>query len=177
MGKVFATFWSSLLVCPDSHLHISVASPPEIKHWRHYLFSITKENQQMHQHGHLIVMLSQMLLHVLMYGGVSKRFETGSVEHQLMTVCECGCCGWVQGTLPLSMPSGVALWTLGVAQHQCLSPRVPARLRFQHRRETGAESSQELPICIAEQWGYILRNALLGDFIIVQKSYTVLTQI
>jgi len=34
------------------------------------------------------------------------------------------CCAWEQGMSPLSMPSGVAVWTLGVAQHECLSPRV-----------------------------------------------------
>jgi hypothetical protein len=66
--------------------------------------------------------------------GVSKRFETGSLEHQPMAVCECVHCDWERGMSPLSMPSGVAVWTLGVTQHQCLSPCVPACLRFQHGR-------------------------------------------
>jgi hypothetical protein len=43
------------------------------------------------------------------YEGVSKSSQTGSVEHQLMAVRECGRCGREQGTSPLSMPSGVAL--------------------------------------------------------------------
>ena len=33
---------------------------------------------------------------------------------------------------------------LGVAQHECLSPRVPSHLRFQHGRETGAESKHQI---------------------------------
>jgi hypothetical protein len=46
---------------------------------------------------------------VHVYVGVSKGFETGSMEHQLMAVRECVRCGWEQGTSPLSMPSGVAV--------------------------------------------------------------------
>jgi len=44
-----------------------------------------------------------------LYVGVSKIFETSSVERQLMAVCECVRRAWEQGTSPLSMPSGVAV--------------------------------------------------------------------
>ena len=44
-----------------------------------------------------------------MYVGVSKSFETSSIDRQPMTVHECVHCAWEQGTLPLSMPSGVAV--------------------------------------------------------------------
>jgi hypothetical protein len=80
----------------------------------------------------------------LYYVGVSKRSKNGSVEHQPMAVCERGHCRREQGTSPLNMPSGITLWTLEVAQHQCLSPCVPARLRLQHGRETGAESKHHI---------------------------------
>ena len=76
-----------------------------------------------------------------LYKGVSKSFETSSIDCQPMEVHEWVHCAWEQGMLPLSMPSGVAVWTLGVAQHKCLSPRVSAHLRFQHGRETGANSA------------------------------------
>jgi len=76
-----------------------------------------------------------------LYKGVSKSFETSSIDCQPMEVHEWVRCAWEQGTLPLSMPSGVAVWTLGVAQHECFSPRVPLHLRFQHGRETGANSA------------------------------------
>jgi len=36
-----------------------------------------------------------------------------------MAVCECVGCAWEQWTSPLSMPSGFAVWTLGVAQNEC----------------------------------------------------------
>jgi hypothetical protein len=61
-----------------------------------------------------------------------------------MAVRECVRCAWEQGTSPLSMPSGVAVWTLGVGQHECLSSRMPSHLRFQHERETGAESKRQI---------------------------------
>ena len=61
-----------------------------------------------------------------------------------MAVHEWVHCAWEQGTSPLSMPSGVAVWTLGVAQHECLSPRVSSHLQFQHGRETGAESKHQI---------------------------------
>jgi hypothetical protein len=83
------------------------------------------------------------------YEGVSKSSQTGSLEHQPMAVRECGRYGREQGTSPLSMPSGVALWTLEVAQRPYLSPRVPARLRLQDGRETGAESKHQV---LRETW-------------------------
>ena len=61
-----------------------------------------------------------------------------------MAVRECVRCAWEQETSPLSMPSGVAVWTLGVAQHECLSPRVPSHLRIQHGREIGAERKYQI---------------------------------
>ena len=61
-----------------------------------------------------------------------------------MAVRECVRCAWEQGTSPLSMPNGVAVLTLGVAQHECFSPRVPSHLRFQHGRDTGAESKRQI---------------------------------
>ena len=61
-----------------------------------------------------------------------------------MAVHECMRCVWEQGTSPLSISSGVAVLTLGVAQHECLSPRAPSHLRFQHERETGAESKHQI---------------------------------
>ena len=78
------------------------------------------------------------------YEGVSKSFETSPIDRQPMAVCECVRCAWEQGLLPLSMPSGVAVWALKVAQHECLSPRVPSHLRFQHGRETGADSKHQI---------------------------------
>ena len=45
----------------------------------------------------------------LLYVGVSKSFETSSIERQPMAVRECVRCAWEQGTSPLSMPSGVAV--------------------------------------------------------------------
>jgi len=57
---------------------------------------------------------------------------------------ECVRCAWEQRTSPLYLPSGVAVRTLGVAQQECLSPRVPSHLRFQHGRETGAESKHQI---------------------------------
>jgi len=78
------------------------------------------------------------------YIGVAKRFEACSIDRQPMAVRGCVRCAWEQGTSPLSMPSGVAVWTLGVAQHECLSPRVPSYLRFQHGREIGAESKHQI---------------------------------
>ena len=65
--------------------------------------------------------------------GVSKHFETSSTESQPMAVCECARCAWEQRKSPLR-----------VAQHECLSPRVPPHLRFQHARETGAESKHQI---------------------------------
>ena len=47
-------------------------------------------------------------------------------------------------TSPLSAPSGFAVRALGVAQYECLSPRVPSHLRFQHGRETGAASQHQI---------------------------------
>ena len=93
----------------------------------------------------------------LSYEGVSKNFETSSIDRQPMAVCEYVCCSWEQGMSPLSMPSGVAVWTLGVAQHECLSPRVPSHLWFQHGLETGAESKHQIlretrQICIYIQF-------------------------
>ena len=61
-----------------------------------------------------------------------------------MAVREFVRCAWKQGTSPLSMPRGVAVLTLGVAQHQCLSPRVPSHLRLQHGREIGADSKHQI---------------------------------
>jgi len=43
------------------------------------------------------------------YIGVSKSFETSSVDRQLTAVRECVHCAWEQGMSPLSMPSGVAV--------------------------------------------------------------------
>jgi hypothetical protein len=51
---------------------------------------------------------------------------------------------WEQGTSALSVPSGVAVWTLVVAQHECLSPHVLSHLRFQHGHETGAASQHQI---------------------------------
>jgi hypothetical protein len=76
--------------------------------------------------------------------GVSKCFETSSIERQKTAVRECVRCAWEQGTSPLSMPSGAALWTLVVAQHQYLSPRVTSHLQFQHGRKTGADSKHQI---------------------------------
>jgi len=80
----------------------------------------------------------------VMYEGVSKSFETSSIDRQPMAVHEWVRCAWEQGTLPLSMPNGVAVWTLGVAQHECLSPRVPLHLGFQHGCGTGADSKHQI---------------------------------
>jgi hypothetical protein len=33
-----------------------------------------------------------------------------------------------------------------------------------------------LQICVALRWGYVLRNASFGDFVVVRTSYSVLTQ-
>jgi hypothetical protein len=41
--------------------------------------------------------------------GVSKSFQTSSIERQPMAVRECVRYAWEQGTSPLSMPSGVAV--------------------------------------------------------------------
>jgi len=57
-----------------------------------------------------------------------------------MALRECVRYAWEQGTSPFCVPSGVTVWTLGVAQHECLSPRVLSHLRFQHGRETGTAS-------------------------------------
>ena len=76
----------------------------------------------------------------IMYKGVSKRFETSSIDRQPMAVREWVRWAWEQGTSPPSIPTGVAVWALGVAQHECLSLHVPSHLRFQHGRETGAET-------------------------------------
>ena len=43
------------------------------------------------------------------YEGVSKSFETSSIDRQPMAVRECVRCAWEQGTSPLNMPSGVAV--------------------------------------------------------------------
>jgi len=80
----------------------------------------------------------------MLYVGVSNSFETSSIDRQPMAIRECVRYAWEQRTSPLSMPSGVAVWTLGVAQHECLSPCVPSHLRFQHGRENGAESKQKI---------------------------------
>ena len=61
-----------------------------------------------------------------------------------MALRECVRYAWEQGTSPLSVPSGVAVWTLGIAQHECLSPRVPSHLRFLHGRETGGASKHQI---------------------------------
>jgi hypothetical protein len=47
-----------------------------------------------------------------------------------MAVRECVRSAWERGTSSLSMLSGVTVWTLGVAQHQLLSPHVPSHLQF-----------------------------------------------
>jgi len=44
-----------------------------------------------------------------MYIGVSKSFETSSIDRQPMAVRECVRCAWEQGMSPLSMPSGIAV--------------------------------------------------------------------
>jgi hypothetical protein len=88
-------------------------------------------------------------MHQHIYVGVSKSFETSSIDRQTMAVGECVRCAWEQGTLPLSKPSGVAVGTLGVAQHECLSPLVPSHLRFQDGREIGAESKHQI---LRETW-------------------------
>jgi len=75
-----------------------------------------------------------------------------------MAVHEWVRCAWEQGTSPLSMPSGVAVWTLGVAQHECLSSRVPLHLRFQHGRETGAESKHQILRETRQIWSGDLSN-------------------
>jgi len=76
-----------------------------------------------------------------LYIGVSKSSQTTSTDRQPMALRECLRYAWQQGTSPLTVPSGVAVWTLGVAQHKCLSPRVSSHLRFQHGRETGTVSN------------------------------------
>jgi len=53
------------------------------------------------------------------YVGVSKSSQTTSTDRQPMALCECMRYAWEQGTLPHTVPSGVAVWTLGVAQHEC----------------------------------------------------------
>jgi len=80
----------------------------------------------------------------LIYIGVSKSFKTSSMERQSMAVCECVRCSWKQGTLPLSLPSGVTVCTFGVAQHEFLSPCVPSHLQFQHGHETGVDSKHQI---------------------------------
>jgi hypothetical protein len=78
------------------------------------------------------------------YVGVSKSSQTSSTDRQRIALRECVRCAWEQGTSPLSVPSGVAVWILGVAQHKCLSPRVPSHLRFQHGWKTGAKSKHQI---------------------------------
>ena len=81
-----------------------------------------------------------------------------------MAVRECAFCAWKQGTSQFSMPSGVAVWTMGVAQHECLSPHVISHLRFQHGRETGAESRHQIlretrHIRSGDFWNYMTHGA------------------
>ena len=87
---------------------------------------------------------------IAFYKGISKSFETSSIDLQPTAVREWVRCAWEQGTSPLSMTSGVAVWTLGVAQHECLSPRVSSHLLFQHGRESGAESKHQI-LCETRQ--------------------------
>jgi len=61
-----------------------------------------------------------------------------------MAVREYVHCAWEQGTSPLSMPSGVTVRALGVAQHERLSPRVPSHLGFHDGHENGAESKHQI---------------------------------
>jgi len=88
-------------------------------------------------------------INICKYEGVSKSFETSSIDCQPTAVHEWVRCTWEQGTSPLSMPSGIAVWTLEVAQHKCLSLRVPSHLRFQHGCETGADSKHQI---LRETW-------------------------
>jgi hypothetical protein len=83
-------------------------------------------------------------MYVWRYVGVSKSSQTSSTDCQWIALRECMRCAWEQGTSPLSVPSGVAVGTLGGAQHKCLSPHVPSHLRFQHGRENGAESKHQI---------------------------------
>ena len=76
--------------------------------------------------------------------------KTISIESQTKAVSECMHYAWEQLTLPLSMPCGITVWTMEVVQHECLSPRVPSHLQFQHGRETGAESKHQI-LCETRQ--------------------------
>ena len=80
----------------------------------------------------------------LIYVGVSKSSQTTSTDCQPMALRECVRYDWELATLPLSVPSGFAVWTLGVAQQECVSPCVPSHLRFQHGRGTGAVSQHQI---------------------------------
>jgi hypothetical protein len=78
------------------------------------------------------------------YAGVSTSSQTNSTDRKPMALRECVHYAWEQGTSTLSVTSGVAMWILVVAQYECLSPRVPSQLRFQHGRETGAASQHQI---------------------------------
>ena len=114
-------------------------------------FSVFRVDRWIQESGHLCDLLPTSTYAFILrhsfkwqYEGGSKSFGTSSIDRQPMALRECVRCALEQGASPLSMPSGVAVWTLGVAQHECLSPHVPSHLRFQHGRETGAESKHQI---------------------------------
>ena len=89
-------------------------------------------------------LLIQWTVDTWAYAGVSESSQTTSTDRQPMALHECMRYDWELATSPLSVPSGFAVWTSGVAQHECLSPHVPSHLRFQHGRETGAASQHQI---------------------------------
>jgi len=58
-----------------------------------------------------------------MYVGVSKSSQTTSTDREQMALRECMRYDRELATSPLSASSGFAVRALGVAQHECLSPR------------------------------------------------------
>jgi hypothetical protein len=47
---------------------------------------------------------------MIIYVGVSKSSQTSSTDLQRIVLRECVRYAWEQGTSPLSVPSGVAVW-------------------------------------------------------------------
>jgi hypothetical protein len=129
-------------------------------------FSVFRVDRWIQEPGHLCDILPTSTYALMsqhsfkcQYEGVSKSFETSSIDRQPMALRECVRCALEQEASPLSMPSGVAVWTLGVTQHEYLPPRVPSHLRFQHGRETGADSKHQILRETRQIWsGYFWNN-------------------
>jgi hypothetical protein len=81
--------------------------------WVRVLDQVAENNDKYNIGCHyqfVVKLVIKMSLGICMvYVGISKMSETGSIEHQPMIVRECVRCGWEQGTSPLSMPCDVAV--------------------------------------------------------------------